>query len=130
MPTDKWEALAERINARLDELAWDQIDLVRESGVNDKTIRQLQTGAQVAYRGSTLAKVSRALGWDAQAIKIMLAGDADFEGDSEPDPYVPYQPAAPSIAGLGERFNRLSPERRARLLGYLERLMEEQDGQP
>lgn len=77
-------ATADSIRERLDDLGWNQFDLVRESGVSATTIRWLQTGVQRTYRPTSLAKVSKALGWPAGALRQMLEGKQAPEPISDP----------------------------------------------
>lgn len=72
------------IEERLDDLGWNQFDLVRESGVSATTIRWLQTGVERTYRPGTLAKVSKALGWPSGAIRQMLNGEEPPEPVTDP----------------------------------------------
>jgi transcriptional regulator with XRE-family HTH domain len=90
------------IQERLDDLGWNQFDLVRESNVSATTIRWLQSGVERTYRPGTLAKISKALGWPAGAIRQMLAGE------QPPEPVVdPGRPEAPPPAGLEGRLESL-----------------------
>lgn len=88
MPHDKWTAVASAINARLKDLGWGQADLVRKSGVNDLTIRNLQKAKQESYRATTLARVSRALGWPADGIEGIAEGRDRVNEDGTVD-FVP-----------------------------------------
>lgn len=68
----------------MQDLGWDQADLVRASGVSATTVRWLQTAAQESYRRSTLTKVCKALGWTSNAIDLVLAGGPFPEPKEDP----------------------------------------------
>lgn len=80
-----WRSVANAINERLEDLAWDQAALVRASGVSATTIRWLQTASQLRYRPTTLAKVSKALGWPANAIEQIRTKGIIPEPFRDPD---------------------------------------------
>lgn len=82
--TESWEAVGDAIQARLDELGWEQVDLVRASGISDTTVRRLQRGDGGRFQRSTLTRVALALGWPADAVWRILAG----EPAPEPRPVV------------------------------------------
>ncbi len=74
------------INDRLDDLGWNQQELVRRSGVSATTVRWLQQGEVHTYRSATLSRVSKALGWPGGALgKLLKGGDVpEFETDEPP----------------------------------------------
>lgn len=88
VPDEQWPAWRARdaINDRLDDLGWNQQELVRRSGVSATTVRWLQQGEVRTYRAATLSRVSKALGWPGGALsKILKGGDiTEFETDTPP----------------------------------------------
>lgn len=103
-PPSPAERTASSINERLDDLGWNQFDLVRESGVSATTIRWLQTGVERDYRPGTLAKISKAVGWPAGAIRQMLRGEQAPEPITDPRPGAVETTSMPT---LDQRISRL-----------------------
>lgn len=68
-----WSRVADALEERMAELGLDQIDLARQAGVSDATIRKLQKASSTRYHRSTLNKVARALGWPADAFWTLIA---------------------------------------------------------
>lgn len=74
--TRHWQDVANAIDRRLAELGWSQMDLVRQSGVSDATVRRLQRGGgDGGFRSSSLAEVSKALGWQPEALARVSRGE-------------------------------------------------------
>jgi DNA-binding Xre family transcriptional regulator len=119
------KAVAEVINARLNVLGWDQIDLVRASEVSPTTVRELQQGTAKTYRRSTLNKVARALGWTSDSLLRVMEGEQPV---IQPDEWSPLRTGGwrPS-RDLAALASELTADRRQRLLGYLDRLLDEQE---
>ena len=70
----RWPVVGQAIRRRMQELAWLQADLIRESGLSDMTIRPFQDGEPNNSRPATRAKVAKALGWAPDAIDLILDG--------------------------------------------------------
>ncbi len=88
IPQEQWWAWRARdaINERLDDLGWNQQELVKRSGVSATTVRWLQQGELRIYRAATLSRVSKALGWPGGALAKVLKGESvpEFETDNPP----------------------------------------------
>ena len=71
-----WAAVARAVSERMDELGMSQMDLVRRSGVSDATIRRLTRGDdRYGFRRTSLAAVSKALGWRPDALTAISRGE-------------------------------------------------------
>jgi transcriptional regulator with XRE-family HTH domain len=66
-------SLATAVSDRMAELGLDQRALAVRSGVAPSTIRDLQQGHVRDYRPATLAKLSRALEWPAEALIRLIS---------------------------------------------------------
>jgi len=85
----RWAWIAKTaINDRLDDLGWNQQELVRRSGVSATTVRWLQQGEVHSYRSATLSRVSKALGWPGVALGRILKGGVVPEFDTDDPPVV------------------------------------------
>lgn len=141
IPDEQWPAWRARdaINERLDDLGWNQQELVKRSGVSATTVRWLQQGELRTYRAATLSRVSKALGWPGGALtKVLKGGDVpEFETDS-PAPLPAGADAmilsdslvidARSAALSGVDISDLAPEDQAKVRGYIDALRERRNG--
>lgn len=78
-----WPRAGQVMREQMAELGWNQMELVRRSGVSDATIRKLMRGVRQAYRPQSLAEISKALGWPPQTMERLSRGEpkpkvADF----------------------------------------------------
>lgn len=73
--TQDWPRAARFVNGRMDELGMTQMDLVRRSGVSDATVRKVMRGTKMAYRQSSLAEISKALGWPPNTLERLSQGE-------------------------------------------------------
>jgi transcriptional regulator with XRE-family HTH domain len=78
-----WDAVAEAINTRLDELEMTQQELAASSGVSTATLRELQQNKSPRRRSPRLlAAVSTALRWPAGHLAEVAVGGAGV-GESD-----------------------------------------------
>ncbi len=98
------EAVADAVNRRMRELGWTQKRLADESNVSVGTISRLLNARRVSFRPQTLPALSKALGWQWDALDRIARGDD--------------APAPPTSLGAAIR------ERRVRLGMTLEELAE------
>jgi hypothetical protein len=81
-----WQAVADAIVARLDELDMTQADLSHRAGVALETVREMQHNLRPRRRNPrTLAAVSKALGWPEGRLAALADGEL-AEGTDGPDP--------------------------------------------
>lgn len=72
---EDWAAVAEVINARVNELGWRQGELAERSHVSRATVREIQHHVVERRRSArTLEALSTALGWHPQYIAAVLHG--------------------------------------------------------
>ncbi|MDT3444470.1 helix-turn-helix transcriptional regulator [Pseudofrankia sp. BMG5.37] len=109
---ENWVAVAAALNVRMAVCRVSQRELAERSGISVATLRILQrgTGSRRAYN-STLAAVSRALGWPDDHLMALLAEPADTPGDS----------AGPPAGGVPSAASA-SPEALAEVLRVLRRI--------
>lgn len=73
--SEDWAAVAAEINARLDELGWQQRELVERSQVSSAIVREIQRNTVNRKRSPrTLESLSLALGWHPQHLDAILHG--------------------------------------------------------
>jgi transcriptional regulator with XRE-family HTH domain len=65
------------ITRRMTDLGWNTADLAREAGVDPGTVGDFLNGKIRSPQRATRAAISRALGWDADAIDQLRAGNPD-----------------------------------------------------
>lgn len=84
-PPDRWQAVAEAMKARRDELGITQTEaLVRSDGrVGGSTWSHLETAHKTSYDRSKLRAVCRALGWSIDSIERIVAGQDPVELSEE-----------------------------------------------
>ncbi|MGH3443267.1 MAG: helix-turn-helix domain-containing protein [Nitriliruptorales bacterium] len=97
----RWEEVAAAVRRRRGELGIQQNELAELAAVDVSTLRNIEHVRRTSYDPVTLAKVSRALGWETDGIDRVLAGEEPRE---RPEP-------VPADTGVTET---------ARLLGALE----------
>lgn len=68
-------ALAAAINARMDEHGFTQRDLAERSGVSLATLQRIRTAQPQRRSATTLAALSRALGWPDSYLRAVLYGE-------------------------------------------------------
>lgn len=81
--TDSAAALAKVVNDRMQERGITQRELADRSGVSVATLRKIQRGISQSRNRSTLANISRALGFPEGHLWEVWAGRADTEEESE-----------------------------------------------
>lgn len=75
--SEDWDAVARAIDARLDELGIQQLELHRRSRVATSTIRELRYNTTLRRRSArTLEALSNGLEWDSDHLARVLTGDA------------------------------------------------------
>jgi transcriptional regulator with XRE-family HTH domain len=75
-PEERWRILAEAIKDRRDEIGITQAEGVMRAGgsVGSSTWSLLERGQKSGYERSKLRAVSRALGWSADSLERIIAG--------------------------------------------------------
>ncbi|MFS8103709.1 helix-turn-helix domain-containing protein [Lentzea alba] len=76
-----WQAVADAINTRMEQLGFSQKELSQRSKVSPATLRLMQQGADASRSATTLAAVSTALGWQADQLENVAAGRPLSDGD-------------------------------------------------
>ncbi|MDQ0378603.1 XRE family transcriptional regulator [Amycolatopsis thermophila] len=92
-----WQAVAKAINTRMAERSIGQAELANQARVAVATLRQIQHGVPKERNPRTLAALSEALGWPANHLEQIAAGQ---EPDGAPDRLAQLESA---LAGLQER---------------------------
>jgi transcriptional regulator with XRE-family HTH domain len=80
-----WAAVAQVVNERMRERGITQRELAERSGVSVATLRKIQHGADQARNRSTLANLSRALGWPEHYLWQVSTNDSSREGTAMDD---------------------------------------------
>jgi transcriptional regulator with XRE-family HTH domain len=80
-----WAAVAQLVNKRMQERGITQRELAERSGVSVATLRKIQHGTDQARNRSTLANLSRALGWPEQHLWQVATNDSGDEGTAMDD---------------------------------------------
>lgn len=75
----RWEDVAAAVRRRRSELGLRQNELADRAAVDVSTLRNIEHVRRESYDPVTLAKVSRALGWETDAIDRILAGEEPVE---------------------------------------------------
>ena len=75
-----WQAVADAINARMEELGMSQQELASRSRVSVAALRQIQKAVPKERNPRTLAAISEALGWPSNRLEDVAAGSATDEG--------------------------------------------------
>jgi transcriptional regulator with XRE-family HTH domain len=90
---ENWQAVADALNARMNQKRMGQQALATASGVSVATLRQLQRGAHGRrVQDATLAAIARALDWpDDHLVRVLVPGK---------------QPEQPAAATSGRRAGR------------------------
>jgi transcriptional regulator with XRE-family HTH domain len=134
MPSHRhdWGAVKDSIRARMNELQWNQADLVRESGYNENSLSYLLRGDPRGQPNEKSRwKLCRALGWTPDSIDRILEGGKPILLDVTPRAAAPLSLAeagteellrqaqlidqlAIRVAQLEEQIRRLGPPRRGR----------------
>ncbi len=78
---DRWLAVADAIKERRDEIGITQLEGVARAGghVGASTWSHLERGDKNSYERAKLRAVSRALGWSADSIERVIAGQLPVE---------------------------------------------------
>jgi transcriptional regulator with XRE-family HTH domain len=104
-------ALAVALEQRMDELGLDQRALARRAGVAPATVRQLQHGDARPHMPATLAKLSRALEWPADAlVRLLSASDAPAAPGASSRAAPTYEPPAIEPTSILQRLVELEAE--------------------
>lgn len=84
--SENWAAVAEAINARVDQLGWRQRELAERSHVSQAIVREIQHHTVERRRSPrTLESLSVTLGWHPQHLDAVLHGRMPPElGESAP----------------------------------------------
>jgi transcriptional regulator with XRE-family HTH domain len=106
-----WDAVADSINTRLDELQMTQNELAIKSGVSTATLRELQHNRNPRRRNARLLEaISTALGWTPSYLS-MVADGGPVTSPSEADVTAALDELRTELAALRKRVDRI--ERRA-----------------
>jgi len=110
MPKD-WDAVARAIDARMRELDLKQAELAVRAGLAPETVRELRNNLKPRRRNPrTLAAISEALGWPADELARVLAGDEYRESADDSSVTAELANLRRTVDGLSERLE--SVERR------------------
>lgn len=82
---EDWQAVADALNARMNQKRMGQQALATTSGVSVATLRQLQRGAHGRrVQDATLIAIARALDWpDDHLIRVLVHGEQPAESTSD-----------------------------------------------
>lgn len=76
-----WQAVADAINTRMDQLDMTQAELAKRSGVAVATLRQIQHAVPKRRSPRTLADISEALQWPATHLERVADGEQPPSSD-------------------------------------------------
>ncbi|WP_433328237.1 helix-turn-helix domain-containing protein [Spirillospora sp. CA-294931] len=101
-----WEAVADVINTRMKDRGITQRELAEKSGVSPATLRQIQKGEPRQRSRSTLAAISRALGFPDDRLRdISVRVDLTNASGDDADP--PLSHIKEEISDLRKRVEAL-----------------------
>lgn len=121
---ERWRAFGPQIETRYTAMGMTQAQFCFAAGVSDTWLRPIIRGAAEAVpRPATLSRVSRALGWPADALAMHVNAGLPLPDGDPPD-------GGPGTSTLSElqlaaRIGKLAPEDRAVLEAMVERLLDE-----
>src|SRR5690349_10161836 len=95
-----WQAVADAINTRMEQLGLSQKELSERSKVSTATLRLMQQGADASRSATTLAAVSTALGWKADHLGDVAAGRPVSSDDAGRDLHEEIQALRDEVAEL------------------------------
>lgn len=75
-----WQAVADAINTRMEELGMSQRELASRSRVSVAALRQIQKAVPKERNPRTLAAISEALGWPPNRLEDVAARNAGSDG--------------------------------------------------
>lgn len=101
---DAWRRVGDAIRARRTELRLTQKEAARAGGLSEPVWNVIEGARQTNYRLDTLHGVTRALGWSADSIDRILAGD---EPTVQTRGLVPLADAGAEVAELRARVELL-----------------------
>ncbi|WP_330272289.1 helix-turn-helix domain-containing protein [Lentzea sp. NBC_00516] len=103
-----WQAVADAINTRMEQLGLSQKELSERSKVSTATLRLMQQGADASRSATTLAAVSTALGWKADHLGDVAAGRPVPSDDASRDLHDEVQALRGEVAELRAGLEGLS----------------------
>ena len=107
--------------------------MAEAAGVSLATWRLLETAGRERYQGLTLRGVTSALGWAPDAVDQLLAGDIDPSGlvaATGPDALTDVTAGDDVPVGFARRWRDLTPEERAKVLGFVDGLVAGRGDEP
>lgn len=125
-PADEPEVvpgMAEAIEGRMRELRMTVGELVERSGVSGMGLMPLRRGHRRNYRDRVKFGVAEALEWPPDAVDRLLEGLPPVAEDQEDG--ASSRGDESEVTGIAAKAGRLSPEKRDRLIGYLDALLDE-----
>lgn len=78
-----WQAVADAINTRMEQLDMTQAELAKRSGVAVATLRQIQHAVPKRRSPRTLADISEALRWPPTHLEKVADGEQPTNGDQD-----------------------------------------------
>ena len=81
-----WADVADAVNDRMAAQGLSQRELAERSGVSPATLRKIQHGDEQARNRSTLANISRALGWPEDHLWRVSSDGLDAASPPDDDP--------------------------------------------
>ncbi|WP_394615280.1 helix-turn-helix domain-containing protein [Lentzea sp. JNUCC 0626] len=103
-----WQAVADAMNTRMEQLGLSQKELSERSKVSPATLRLMQQGAAASRSATTLAAVSTALGWKADHLEDVAAGRPGGGGEAPRDLHEEVQALRDEVAELRTGLEGLS----------------------
>lgn len=120
-----WKRMGAAVRARREALRLTQDQAAARASVGVTTWRQVELGNQQRYRGLTLAAVSQALDWPADACARIAEGeDVDQLMDEQPGDDAGESPSGVPAA-LSGAWGEMTAEQRRSLLDYAEWLRQQ-----
>lgn len=95
----EWSPVAEAVRQRMRHLAIGQRELARRAGISDTKVREVLRGQPLA-REISRVKLSRGLGWSADSIDRLLAGQEPVMEISNGD-------GTPRLDAIEQRLERI-----------------------
>lgn len=105
-----WSALAEAINARMEERGVTQRDLAEHSGVSLATLQRIRAAVPQRRSPVTLAAVSRALGWPDGYLRDVLRGSPGTTASEDSDLAQRVDKLVTRIDDLDSRLRRVEDD--------------------
>ncbi len=124
-PDSAWAHLAAAVRAQRLRLGLTQQQAAAVAGVSKIVWGKVENAGQTSYRDRTLVAVEQAMGWAPGSVEQILAGGQPTLPD--PDDTPPPPAMSGQIAAFSGKLHELTPEQLAKLEGYIDAMLDQED---